>query len=235
MGMDPGAVERRYHGVAHRRLAKDVRQRVTARTIAGLRVGGGSRWSRPRSNVASVAQLSWRMLQAAGTDGYLNANKPAQPNVLVTLRPPATARIMGTVTVRPNARPPARRYRLRVHEELREPARIIVETPSSGISREEAPHSPRTRSIRLGRCARAGTRSPRPRALAREAAATVTITRDDWGIAHIHGKTEADAVFGMVYAQAEDDFNRVETNYHQRDGPARRGGGRDARYSAICA
>ncbi len=44
-------------------------------------------------------------------------------------------------------------------------------------------------------------------------AATITILRDDWGIAHIHGKTDADAVFGMVYAQAEDDFNRVETNY----------------------
>jgi acyl-homoserine-lactone acylase len=41
----------------------------------------------------------------------------------------------------------------------------------------------------------------------------VTITRDDWGIAHIKGKTDADAVFGMIYAQAEDDFNRVETNY----------------------
>ena len=44
-------------------------------------------------------------------------------------------------------------------------------------------------------------------------AAAVTITRDDWGIAHVHGHTDADAVFGMVYAQAEDDFNRVETNY----------------------
>jgi acyl-homoserine-lactone acylase len=44
-------------------------------------------------------------------------------------------------------------------------------------------------------------------------ARNVTIVRDDWGIAHIHGKTDADAVFGMVYAQAEDDFNRVETNY----------------------
>jgi acyl-homoserine-lactone acylase len=41
----------------------------------------------------------------------------------------------------------------------------------------------------------------------------VTIVRDNWGLAHIHGKTDADAVFGMVYAQAEDDFNRVETNY----------------------
>jgi acyl-homoserine lactone acylase PvdQ len=41
----------------------------------------------------------------------------------------------------------------------------------------------------------------------------VTIIRDTWGIAHVYGKTDADAVFGMVYAQAEDDFNRVETNY----------------------
>jgi len=44
-------------------------------------------------------------------------------------------------------------------------------------------------------------------------AASVTIVRDDWGIAHVHGRTDADAVFGMEYAQAEDDFNRVETNY----------------------
>ena len=44
-------------------------------------------------------------------------------------------------------------------------------------------------------------------------ASRVTITRDDWGIAHIRGKSDADAVFGMIYAQAEDDFNRVETNY----------------------
>ena len=44
-------------------------------------------------------------------------------------------------------------------------------------------------------------------------ARNITITRDDWGIAHIYGKTDADAVFGMIYAQAEDDFNRVETNY----------------------
>src|SRR5438309_10288229 len=41
----------------------------------------------------------------------------------------------------------------------------------------------------------------------------VTITRDDWGIPHVHGKTDADAVFGLIYAQAEDDFNRIEMNY----------------------
>jgi acyl-homoserine lactone acylase PvdQ len=44
-------------------------------------------------------------------------------------------------------------------------------------------------------------------------ARNITILRDDWGIAHVYGKTDADAVFGMEYAQAEDDFNRVETNY----------------------
>jgi acyl-homoserine-lactone acylase len=46
-----------------------------------------------------------------------------------------------------------------------------------------------------------------------EYAKNVSITRDKWGIPHIHGKTDADAVFGMIYAQAEDDFNRVELNY----------------------
>jgi acyl-homoserine lactone acylase PvdQ len=44
-------------------------------------------------------------------------------------------------------------------------------------------------------------------------AKNVTIIRDDWGIAHVFGKSDADAVFGAEYAQAEDDFNRVETNY----------------------
>ncbi|MEP6687651.1 MAG: penicillin acylase family protein, partial [Gemmatimonadales bacterium] len=44
-------------------------------------------------------------------------------------------------------------------------------------------------------------------------ARAVTITRDDWGIPHVRGRTDAEAVFGMIYAQAEDDFNRVETNY----------------------
>ncbi len=41
----------------------------------------------------------------------------------------------------------------------------------------------------------------------------ITIIRDNWGIPHIYGKTDADAVFGLLYAQCEDDFNRVEVNY----------------------
>jgi acyl-homoserine-lactone acylase len=59
-----------------------------------------------------------------------------------------------------------------------------------------------------------------PLELARQkaTAARVTITRDDWGIAHVKGKTDADAVFGMIYAQAEDDFNRVETNFINAQG-----------------
>jgi acyl-homoserine-lactone acylase len=44
-------------------------------------------------------------------------------------------------------------------------------------------------------------------------ARNVSIVRDDWGIPHVHGKTDADAVFGLMYAQSEDDFNRVETNF----------------------
>ena len=47
----------------------------------------------------------------------------------------------------------------------------------------------------------------------RAEAGRVTIIRDDWGIAHVHGHTDADAVFGMIYAQAEDDFPRIEANY----------------------
>ena len=62
-------------------------------------------------------------------------------------------------------------------------------------------------------------RESRPVASAAEVASweararSVTITRDDWGIPHVHGKTDADAVFALIYAQAEDDFTRIETNY----------------------
>ena len=41
----------------------------------------------------------------------------------------------------------------------------------------------------------------------------VTITRDRWGVPHVRGATDADVVFGAMYAQAEDDFNRIEVNY----------------------
>jgi acyl-homoserine-lactone acylase len=62
---------------------------------------------------------------------------------------------------------------------------------------------------------KAGRQAPAQREVAAWAkeAQDVTIVRDDWGIPHVYGKTDADAVFGVMYAQAEDDFNRVETNY----------------------
>jgi acyl-homoserine-lactone acylase len=44
-------------------------------------------------------------------------------------------------------------------------------------------------------------------------AKNVTIIRDKYGVAHIYGKTDADCVFGLMYAQCEDDFARVEDNY----------------------
>ncbi len=46
----------------------------------------------------------------------------------------------------------------------------------------------------------------------------ITIIRDNWGIPHISGKTDADAVFGLLYAQCEDDFKRVEMNYIEKLG-----------------
>lgn len=53
--------------------------------------------------------------------------------------------------------------------------------------------------------------SPQDRLATR--AQNVTIIRDDFGVPHIYAKTDADAVFGLLYAQAEDDFPRIERNY----------------------
>ncbi len=69
----------------------------------------------------------------------------------------------------------------------------------------------------------------------RARAARVTIVRDDWGIAHVHGSTDADAVFGMAYAQAEDDFNRVETNYLEDLGRRAESDGASAIYGDLRA
>jgi acyl-homoserine-lactone acylase len=61
----------------------------------------------------------------------------------------------------------------------------------------------------------------------------VHITRDNWGIAHIYGKSDADAVFGMMYAQAEDDFNRIERNYLNGLGWLAQAEGESAIYSDL--
>ena len=47
----------------------------------------------------------------------------------------------------------------------------------------------------------------------KQQASRVTIIRDKWSIPHIYAKTDADVVFGLLYAQCEDDFERVEENY----------------------
>jgi acyl-homoserine-lactone acylase len=49
-------------------------------------------------------------------------------------------------------------------------------------------------------------------------ASQVTIIRDKWGVPHVYGKTDADAVFGLMYAQCEESFDRVERNYIEKLG-----------------
>ena len=66
-------------------------------------------------------------------------------------------------------------------------------------------------------------------------AANVTIVRDDFGVPHIYGKTDADAVFGLMYAQAEDDFARIERNYYWAIGRLAEVEGEQALYSDLRA
>ena len=67
----------------------------------------------------------------------------------------------------------------------------------------------------------------------RQRAANVSIVRDNWGIAHVYGKSDADAVFGMIYAQAEDDFARIERNYLNGLGLLAQAEGETAIYSDL--
>ncbi|WP_281350713.1 penicillin acylase family protein [Phnomibacter ginsenosidimutans] len=60
--------------------------------------------------------------------------------------------------------------------------------------------------------------SPAEVAKWKQQAQRVTIIRDKWGIPHVYGKTDADAVFGLLFAQCEDDFPRVEANYIEKLG-----------------
>ena len=80
----------------------------------------------------------------------------------------------------------------------------------------------------------AGT-APSENARWQQYAKRVHIVRDNWGIAHVHGKSDADAVFGMIYAQAEDDFNRIERNYLISLGWLAQAEGESALYSDLRA
>jgi acyl-homoserine lactone acylase PvdQ len=66
-------------------------------------------------------------------------------------------------------------------------------------------------------------------------AENISIIRDDFGVPHIYGKTDADAVFGLLYAQCEDDFNRVEQNYIWATGRLAEVEGEEALYSDLRA
>lgn len=68
-----------------------------------------------------------------------------------------------------------------------------------------------------------------------ETASKVEIIRDDYGVPHIYGKTDADAVFGLLYAQCEDDFRRVERNYIWATGRLAELEGESAIYSDLRA
>jgi acyl-homoserine-lactone acylase len=82
-----------------------------------------------------------------------------------------------------------------------------------GVCRRDRRHGKRGRLLYVFVAAIAFAQQPSETARWEQQARGITIVRDDWGIAHVYGKTDADAVFGAIYAQAEDDFNRVETNY----------------------
>ena len=66
-------------------------------------------------------------------------------------------------------------------------------------------------------------------------AQNIEIIRDNYGVPHVYGKTDADAVFGLLYAQCEDDFNRVEQNYIWATGRLAEVQGEEAIYSDLRA
>lgn len=72
----------------------------------------------------------------------------------------------------------------------------------SGCASAPPAHLPATEFAELSESQRLAARAQR-----------VEILRDDFGVPHIYGQTDADAVFGLLYAQAEDDFPRIERNY----------------------
>ncbi len=51
-------------------------------------------------------------------------------------------------------------------------------------------------------------------------ASSVTIYRDTFGVPHIYGRSDADVVFGLMYAQAEDNFWQLEEDHLNKLGRA---------------
>jgi len=65
----------------------------------------------------------------------------------------------------------------------------------------------------------AAAESPEMARLGKQAQ-SVTIYRDEWGVPHVYGPTDASVVFGFIYAQAEDNFWQIEDSYLQAIGRA---------------
>ncbi len=86
----------------------------------------------------------------------------------------------------------------------------------------------RTPMILLAMLTTAPSAPPTERARWEAQAGRVTISRDDWGIPHVRGRSDADAVFGLIFAQAEDDFARIEANYLTALGRSAEADGEDA-------
>ena len=87
----------------------------------------------------------------------------------------------------------------------------------------------------LGACATSSQSLDTELARLAARAERVTIVRDDFGVPHIYAETDADAVFGLLYAQAEDDFPRVERNYYWAIGRLAEAEGEAALFSDLRA
>jgi len=104
----------------------------------------------------------------------------------------------------------------------------------AACSREETPAAvPATEQALVAELVQSAADAELQRQQAR--ADNVTIIRDDYGVPHIYGKTDADAVFGLLYAQSEDDFPRVERNYIWALGRLAEVEGEEALYSDLRA
>ena len=57
--------------------------------------------------------------------------------------------------------------------------------------------------------------APAEATTAEEFASSVVIHRDEWGVPHVTGPTDASVAFGFAYAQAEDYFWQIEETYLQ--------------------
>lgn len=66
-----------------------------------LRIAGRATVTVPRTALSVVPNPTWRDVPASGTPGYLDLTAPAEPNVLLALSTPVSARLLGGLLRRP--------------------------------------------------------------------------------------------------------------------------------------